>query len=132
MAQWFKKLVIKFFGIKPYSAPLAIEQLDSEVERCALGIRSYYNDEGVQAILKLLKIEHTRHLYMLTSFNGDAVRLAKMQGQVETVLRFITFIEQSGSMPAEQANKLRKDKQENNKKNSVLKFSKSNRNDVVI
>lgn len=135
MAQWFKKLrfiILRLIGVPPMRLVVAIGDVEETISRGALAIRAYYKDEGVQAVLQVCRAQQTRNMYALSSFGGDAVKLARMQGQIETITNLINFIESAGSMPAENADKLRKEKQDA-AKTRILKFgSTKTHNDVVI
>ena len=133
MVQWFKSLIVKLFNIKPYSYDLNIGQIDKIHRRTSLVVYSNYKESGVQAILKRLEAEKVECLYNLAQFAGSADELKRLQGRLEAVQSFLSFIVGAGSMTPEQASALRKiDSPEEKKGTVVYSQSFKSKQDVSI
>ena len=111
---------MKLFKVQPYSYDLNIEQIDKIHRRTSLVVYSNFKESGVQAILKRLEAEKVECLYNLAKFAGSADELKRLQGRLEAVQSFLSFIVGAGAMTAEQASALRKIDSPEAKKGTVV------------
>lgn len=136
MAQWFKKLKLFFLrllGAKPFSVDLALEDTEKKLTKAALMVHRYYNDEGIQAVVTVLKAEQTRALYALASFNGTIEQLHRLQGRLDSVSGLLSFLKDADELKDADIRKLASTFKEQPKPTKVLNLTPSSRRqDTVI
>jgi len=133
MAQWFKSMklwLLHLLGARPTSIDLDMQSTDEKIKRSALVLHTHYRDEAMVAMVELLKAEQTRALYFLSSFDGSADKLHRLQGRLEAITGLIAFIHEAGALQALEVKSLRQKKQDE-ARTRVLKFG-SKPQDVVI
>lgn len=133
MGQLFRKylwMFLRFLGFRPVAVSLNMENIDETVQKSALTIHAFYNDESIQAVLAALKAEHTRSLLNLASYSGNRDKLYTLQGRMESIQGFIRFIEDAGNLRPDDVRTLRTKRQKDSKA-KVLNLGKS-RQEVVI
>ena len=136
MVQWFKRLriyLLRLLGAQPLSIDLTLDDTERKLTRAAITVHRYYRDEGIQAVVTVLKAEQTRALYSLASFSGGLEQLNRLQGRLDAVSGLLTFLKDADELKDADLRRLVSTFKEEPKSVKVLNLTPSSRRqDTVI